>query len=467
MPNLPAAYKAVPYEKKRTVWDKVGYEPHPAQEEMHRCDSRFLLAVCGRRFGKSKFAAREVLPELFIPRRRWWIVGPTYELAEREFEVLYDDFMGMPADFRNKCTIRYNLKAGDMMIKTPMGSEVICKSAERPRGLLGKGLDGVIMSEPAEHDIYTWDRFIRPALADRRGRAIFPGTPKGFDPLVYPFYVRGKDPQFPDWSSFRHPSWANSAVFSGPDDPEILEAKNSMPHSLFMQEICAEFVTFEGRIYEEFSEDIHVRDLEYQPAWRNFISWDFGYTAPTVALDIQVDPSDNVYVWREYYVKYQPAFIHAKNIRERQNPDGYKIDCMFGDPAAAGDIATLSTLLGAVWARKVPWEQGIDAVKRHLQVGQDGQPKLFIDRSCVNLIRGMNQLRVESEKHDRTPKEGQHKYDDHAPDALRYFFNEYFILGAGSSLTDAYRFEDRSTASGTFFQYDPANSFKLGRSGWQ
>ncbi|HEX6825802.1 MAG TPA: hypothetical protein VF077_05730, partial [Nitrospiraceae bacterium] len=344
-------------------------------------------------------------------------------------------------------------------------SEVKVVSAERPKSLLGKGLDGVIMAEAAQHQKFTWDKFIRPALSDRRGRAIFSSTPQGFD-YFYEFWVRGQDPQFPDWDSFQFPSWENNAIFSGPDDPEILEAKASLPDSVFRQEYGAEFTTFEGRVYDEFSELTHVRDISYNPAWRNFLSWDFGYSNPTVALDIQVDPWDNVYVWREYYTRFQPAFIHAKNIRERENPKLYKIDAMFGDPAAAGDIATLSTLLGMVWARKVPWEQGVDAIKVNLRKREDGQPKLFIDRSCRNLIREMNQLRVESVKEGKNPREGQHKYDDHAADALRYFHNEYFVLGAGRALYEAYQNEDRAMASGSYFQYDPAEAFKLGRTEW-
>src|SRR4051812_21453230 len=78
---------------KAHLFEVINYKPHAGQRLYHASTSRFKVPVCGRRFGKSTMAARDVEPLLF-DRNRWiWIVGPTYDLAEKEFRVIWDDLI--------------------------------------------------------------------------------------------------------------------------------------------------------------------------------------------------------------------------------------------------------------------------------------------------------------------------------------------------------------------------------------
>lgn len=61
---------------KWNYFDLIGYKPHPRQRLFHQSEARFKIPICGRRFGKSVMAAREFTPNLFLPNRRYWIVGP-------------------------------------------------------------------------------------------------------------------------------------------------------------------------------------------------------------------------------------------------------------------------------------------------------------------------------------------------------------------------------------------------------
>ena len=151
-----------------------------------------------------------------------------------------------------------------------------------------------------------------------------------------------------------------------------------------------------------------------------------------------VDPDDNVYVWREYQVKYLSSWEHGHILLNRQNPDGWHLDGMFADPKGADSIANLTLVLGQIFSADVPWEQGIEAVQRGLKIQPNGLPKLYIDRSCVELIRQMQGLRRKPEKEGITPKEGQVDYDDHGPDALRYFYSQYYHSRSWTSLADLY-----------------------------
>jgi hypothetical protein len=218
------------------------------------------------------------------------------------------------------------------------------------------------------------------------------------------------------------------------------------------QEYAAEFTSFEGQIYEEFDPQIHVRKIDYVPGWRNYLVFDYGFNDPFVCLDIMVDPSDNVYVWREYQVRYKTTWEHAHAIKERENPPHYHIDAMFGDPRGADEAATIALVLGHVTGRDVGWISGIEAVKRKLKIQPNGKPQMFFDPSCYQTIRQMQALRHREIKEGHNAREGQVDYDDHGPDALRYFISEFFVLGAGMSLSDIYDQPHLGSEAETFFR---------------
>jgi hypothetical protein len=175
------------------------------------------------------------------------------------------------------------------------------------------------------------------------------------------------------------------------------------------------------------------------------------FAVPFVCLDIMVDPSDNVYVWREYQVRHLSTWEHAHALKNRENPSGFHLNAMFGDPRGADEAATIALVLGYVSQRPVPWSTGIESVKRAMKIQPDGKPKLFFDRRCIETLRQIQGLRFLSGRDTKDPKEGQVDYDDHGPDALRYFFSEYFVLGAGTSLQEAYTAADMGKEAETFF----------------
>ncbi len=437
---------------KYTLFDKVQYTPHSKEQwDIHKSTARFRIPCCGRRFGKSMCAGHEMTAAMFIPDSYYWICGPTYKLGEKEFRVVFDDMI-RKLKLGKEIKKSYNVKQGDMRIEMPWNTILEVVSAEKQDSLTGEGLDGVIVSEAAQHKRSTWEQYLEPALSDKRGWAIFPSTPRGFN-WYQGLWQLGQQEEFPQYDSWQMPTWTNKAMYpGGVDDEEIQRIRMRVSEQYFRQEYAAEFTTFAGQIYDEFDPKIHVKHIEYNPLWRNYLVFDYGFTDPFVCLDIMVGPMDTVYVWREYQVRYKTTYEHGLTIKERENPEGYHVDCMFGDPRGADESATLAMIIGPVWGRVVPWLQGIEAVKRALKLKPDGSAGMYIDPSCVELIRQMQNLRRNEPKEDRNAKEGQHDYDDHGPDALRYFCSEYFVLGAGASLSDIYPSGYRGSEAETFFQ---------------
>lgn len=439
-------------------FDLVGYKPHPRQKLFHQSAARFKVPICGRRFGKSVMAAREIIPGLFMPNRRYWIVGPTYDLGEKEFRVIWDDLiirLGMGKQREVKRS--YSKKQGDLSIEFPWGTRIEVRSADRPENLVGEGLHGVIMSEAAKHTEDTWNRFIRPALTDYRGTAVFPTTPEGQN-WVYGLWKMGRDPEYPDFESWQFPSWENPFVYPlGAEDPEILLTKKTTPDEEFQQEYGADFTTFSGKIYKEWDEATHVQHVPFISNLPNYIAFDWGFTAPMAAIEFQIDSFGRVRVWREHYKAHTRLRDYLDQLRNRPQPDGYHLDLAFGDAANPEAVVTVSEDFCQCYAdprsksgtyggtTSSGWMEGIELVKGCLKLQEVDtdeygapveEPWLIVDHSCVNTVREFNNYRAASAVRGKDPRELAHASDDHALDALRYGLMHYFKLGATASLSD-------------------------------
>lgn len=456
------------------LFEMLGYTPHSeAQKDAHNATERFRIACCGRRWGKSTWAGHEMTYKMFVPNSVNWIVGPDYSLGEKEFRVVFNDFKKL--GLLNSCKKSYNVKQGNMRLEfTEFNSICEVKSAERPDSLVGEGLNHVCMSEAAKHLQQTWQMYVEPGLSDRRGTADFPSTPEGFN-WYKGLYDVGHldDVRFKDYTSWRFPTWTNQVVYPGGFDiacpniidgvhytfesckcnDEIVRLFNNVSEMFFLQEIAAEFTAFQGMIYPEFNEMIHVQEFEYNPQWRNWWSLDFGYTDPFVCLDIMIDHNQRIWVWREYMESYKSTQEHGIILKNRTNPDGFHVDAISADPRGADEIATLAFLIGSIVATPAGWVSGVEAIKSALKVRSDGLPGLIIHPRCTELIRQLKSLRKKATKEGQAEKPGQHDYDDHGPDALRYFFNEFFVHGAGMGLGDIYNTAYKGSEAAGFFTH--------------
>lgn len=432
----------------------IGYQPHGRQALYHDSKARFRLPNCGRRFGKSTMAGKDLQPKLFQPGKMFWIVGPTYDLGEKEFRVIWDDLIVKQQLGRdNRVKKAYNKKQGHMFIEFPWQTRLEVRSADHPENLVGEALDHVIMSEAAKHKEETWERFIRPALADKRGSADFPTTPEGFN-WLYTQWMYGQDPDMKDYESWRFPSWDNSAVYPGGyDDPEIQLLLQTMRTEQFLQEIAADFSSFVGKIYPEWDVTKHVDKVEFNPAWPNYIAFDWGYTNPLAAIEFQVTPWDEIRVWREHYKAFTTLGEHFRILKAREQPPGYHLDMAFGDAADPEAAIEVSINFVGCWAlpeAKENWRDGVDLVASFLKDRDTGLVSdeygtpittvgLKVDHSCKSLIHEFNNYKSNAPVKGRNVPEFGNKVEDHALDALRYGVMHVFKLGAHHHLGEVYQ----------------------------
>jgi hypothetical protein len=414
-------------------------------------------------------AGTDLEPKLFIPKTRYWIVGPTYDLGEKEFRVIWDHLIVQMMFGKDKRVKKaYNKRSGDMYIEMPWGSRVEVRSADHPENLVGEALDGVIMSEAAKQKKETWERFIRPALADKRGFADFPTTPEGFN-WLHELWQYGQNPSMPMYDSWNFPSWANTKVYpEGRIDPEIQLLELTTAAEWFLQEIAAEFAAFVGKIFPEWNEATHVTDIEFDPALPNYGCFDWGYTNPLAFIEFQVTPRDEIRVWREHYKPYTTLEDHINILKGREQPVGYHLDTTFGDAADPEAVAVINQKFAPCLAdplAKENWRQGIDLMRSFMkprpsmiEIDEYGtpandRPGYFIDRKCLNTIREHNNYRAKTPVRGQNVPEMGQKLDDHAIDALRYGLMHLYVLGAQHHLNEVYTSgsDTTNTTNGGFF----------------
>jgi hypothetical protein len=437
-------------EQKQKYFRSVGYAPHSTgQAEFHASQARFKLACCGRRFGKSYMAAMDLIPQLFQHDHRYWIVGPTYDLGEKEFRYVWNNLIIRQQLGRDKRIKKaYNKKQGEMYIEfKPWQTVLEVRSAQHPESLVGDALHGVIMSEAAKHKEDTWQRYIRPALSDFRGWGSFPSTPEGFN-WFYELWERGyhsstNTSALDSFESWTFPSWENRVIYPGGRyDPEILLLEKTTSVEWFAQEIGAEFTSFVGKIYGEFDNTVHVLDdYKFNPLWPNYMCFDWGFTKPLAAIEFQVSPWDEIFVWREHYKPYFTLTQHCQEIKARPNPEGYRLDLCFGDAADPGAALEVTAQLGVACLAepeaKENWREGVLKVKEFLKVHEEledvsestelvvpiKRTRFYVARDCRNTLKEFNTYRRKETpggKEERKDGPVDQNIPDHALDAIRY-----------------------------------------------
>jgi phage terminase large subunit len=388
-------------------WFKMSnYHPHPGQAKLHESTARFRVIIAGRRWGKSLSAAKEAEAMILSPGTRGWVVSKTYDLTKKVIREIYRDFI-----------IQYKLKpvknqmSGPIILEFPWGSSVEGKSAEHPESLLGEGLDWLIFDECAKCDESIWEQYLRPTLTDREGWALFITTPNGFN-WIYDLWKRGYDPDYPEWESFKSPSWENPHL----SIQDIEEAKRTLQGAVFMQEYGADFTLSSGQVYKEFALNNHVipeSQLMIHPDWPKFRSIDFGYENPFVCLYITVDPEDRVIIYDEYYQRHRTVEHHAKIL----NQTDVRFEYTTCDPSGVSARATLLEYGLPTIASKSDILTGLEAVRQQMRVRDDGSYGLYVCNRCIETIKEFTLYSYPEDGNLESPK----KDYDHCMDALRYF----------------------------------------------
>jgi len=103
-----------------------------------------------------------------------------------------------------------------------------------------------VLDEVADIKPEAWEQVIRASLSDKKGRAIFIGTPKGRN-WFFDLFNLGKNETDTDWKSWHFTTKDNPMI----DPDEIESAKKTLSSFSFKQEYMASFDTAGSDVFKE------------------------------------------------------------------------------------------------------------------------------------------------------------------------------------------------------------------------
>lgn len=384
------------------------------QTDIFKDDSRFRVVVAGRRFGKTFLSTIELIrAALSGTNKNAWYVAPTYKAAkEIAWAMLIE---AIPAEYITKTN------ETSLTLHLANGSIISLKGAEKPDNLRGRALDFCVLDEFADMRKEAWYEVIRPSLSDRKGSAIFIGTPKGRNHF-YDLWTKGADKD-DGWASYQYTTLQGGNV----DQLEIDAARQDLDERTFQQEYEAAFVNYSGIIYYNFKREESVARYTDEPS-RILVGMDFNLDPMSAVC--MVRQGNALHAFDEIVMYGSNTDEMADEIRKRY---GAKNVTIYPDPAcrqrktSAGGRTDLSILQNAGFEVKVRSSHSairdrINAVNARLK-SANGVRQLFVDPKCKRTIESLER---------QTYKEGTSQPNkdgfDHMNDALGYAVEYLFPI---------------------------------------
>ena len=394
---------------------EIPYAPRPQQFNLHADPSRFKICVSHRRWGKSVYAITELLRkalEIQTERSdgRFMYLAPYYRQAKQvAWDYLCYYTRDIPGTKINQSELRVDLINGSRIRLAGAGDD--------PDALRGIFLDGIVLDEYADMSPRVWSEVCRPALVDRKGWAIFIGTPKGKNHF-WQLYENVENQE--DWARYLF-----KASETGVVDPEELEAaRKEMGEDEYQQEFeCSWSAAIKGSYYgsiiEEAESDGRVSKVEVDPALPVHVAWDLGISDSCSLWFFQVTMGEVRFV--DFYEHSGVGLEHYVKVMEQKGywygddwlPHDAKVRELGTGRTRAETLVNMGRRPRIVTNHKV--EDGINAARLLLH-------HCWFDE--LNCEQGINSLRSYQREWDDVKrvfrKTPLHNWASHAADSFRY-----------------------------------------------
>lgn len=396
----------------------IPYAPRPAFLPYHARAERFGVGVAHRRAGKTVAAINDLIRAALScphPNPRVAYLAPYYAQAKDVvWGYLKTYTAAIPGVTSNESELRVDL---------PNGGRVRLYGADNYDRLRGIYLDDVVLDEYADMDPRAWSQVIRPALADRQGRAMFIGTPKGRN-AFWEMYQSALDD--PEWFTMRLRASETGIL----PEEELAKMRATMSADEYARELETSFeAAIEGAYYAQQLTDAEtgpprrITNVPHDPGIEVHAAWDLGIGDSTVIWCAQfvgreirlIDYIENNGVALDWYARelrnrpytYAPLILpHDAEARELGTGKS-RVEMLEG----LGFRARIAPKLGV--------EDGIEAVRRML-------PRTWIDETkCAEGLRAIRDYREKRDEKRRVSLGPLHDWTSHAADALRYLCVAY------------------------------------------
>lgn len=379
-----------------------------------RSTTRWACLVCHRRAGKTVACIQKLIKgaaEFEGKEGRFAYIAPTYTQAKDVAWAYLKQFTApLPG---------VEVRESELSVTFPNGSRIKLYGSDNYDRLRGLYLDGVVIDEAGDQDPRAWPEVIRPALGDRKGWAVFIGTPKGKNEF-YRIHRRAEGD--PGWYTLVLKSSESGLL----DQSEIDDIRKALSPEQFRQEMECDFdAAIVGAYYADALKAAKERigNIGPDPLMTYRAFWDIGGTgakADATAIWVAQFIGHEVRVLDYYEAQGQPLSTHISWLRD----NGYKSAlCVLPHDGATHDkvhnVSFESALRQAGFEVQVVPNQGAGAAKKRIEAARRLFPQMHFNKDKTEA--GRDALAWYHEKMDEKRGIGlgpEHDWSSHGADAF-------------------------------------------------
>lgn len=210
----------------------LGFRPRRWQADSFRrmAGKRFGIEVVHRRGGKTVKAVALLVDRALRfqgERGRFAYIAPLLKQAKG---IAWDYLKGYALKVPGT-----QVNESELWVEFPNGARIRLFGADNPDALRGLYFDGAVLDEPAQMKLEVWGEIVQPCLADRKGWALFIGTPKGVNLFSDLYYRALSNPA--EWYVGVWNCYETEALDAG----EIERLKKELTDAQFRQEMLCDF----------------------------------------------------------------------------------------------------------------------------------------------------------------------------------------------------------------------------------
>lgn len=395
------------------IEQEIDYKPREQIKAFHNRKERFAIIVAHRRFGKTVAAINDLIRgcfEIDRPNVRVAYIAPYLSQAKA---VAWDYALQFTRDIPE---IKVN--HSELRIDFMNGSRFRLFGADNYNAIRGLYFDLVVLDEMADFPASAWSTVIRPALADRRGKATFISTPKGKNEFWELWHEAQSDP---NWFTAMFKASETGIL----DQEELDEARRAMGDDRYLSEFeCSFEAAIQGAFYakemKDATEDGRITRVPYDRAASVISAWDLGigdstaiWFAQFVGQEVRIiDYYENSGVGLDHYAKV----LSEKGYHYEQHilPHDVQVKELGSGKSRLETLDALG-IRNIEIAPKLAVEDGIQAARTMI-------PKCWFDEERCN--RGIEALRQYRRDFDEKMKTWRgrplHDWTSHGADAFRY-----------------------------------------------
>lgn len=211
----------------------LNYTPRRWQENCHANRKRFTVLALHRRAGKTELAIMQLVDAalrfdkdlgLFFYVAPYLKQGKIIAWERLKYRLRPLELAGAVelSESDLSATFKHN------------GAVIRIYGGDNPDGMRGVRLDGAVIDEVAQIKPEVWTEIMQPALSDRKGWALFIGTPSGVN-LFSELYFKAQ--RLPDWHAELYTVYDTDSI----DPDEIVRLKRDMNEASFAREYLCDF----------------------------------------------------------------------------------------------------------------------------------------------------------------------------------------------------------------------------------